>query len=212
MTTSSKILDKEAIRRAVLRVAHEILEKNKGTDDLCIVGIRTRGAVLAERLKECVKQIEGAQIPVGILDITLYRDDVGIDFVQSRRPDEASGVGTPTERKRASEPIVRETLVKFDITGKKVILVDDVLFTGRTIRAALDALIDFGRPASIQLAVLIDRGHRELPIRADYVGKNIPTSLEQNVKVVLEEVDQRVDEVVVEERGKETRSREAKKE
>ncbi|MBI3616639.1 MAG: bifunctional pyr operon transcriptional regulator/uracil phosphoribosyltransferase PyrR [Candidatus Omnitrophica bacterium] len=195
---SSKILDKEAIRRAILRVAHEILEKNKGTADLCIVGIRTRGAVLAERLKECVKQIEGAEIPVGILDITLYRDDVGIDFVQSRRPDETSGVGTPTERKRASEPLVRETNIDFDITGKKLVLVDDVLFTGRTIRAALDAIIDFGRPASIQLAVLIDRGHRELPIRADYVGKNIPTSLDQNVKVVLEEVDGKVDEVIVE--------------
>ncbi len=189
MTTQSKILDKEAIRRAVLRVAHEILEKNKGTEDLCIVGIRTRGAVLAERLKECVKQIEGAEIPAGILDITLYRDDLTLVDTQ---------------------PIVRETLVKFDITGKKVILVDDVLFTGRTIRAALDALIDFGRPASIQLAVLIDRGHRELPIRADYVGKNIPTSLEQNVKVVLEEVDNKTDEVVVEERSKESKKQETR--
>ena len=181
MTISSKILDKESIRRAVLRVAHEILEKNKGTEGLCIVGIRTRGAVLAERLKECVKQIEGAEVPVGILDITLYRDDLTLVDTQ---------------------PVVRETLVKFDITGKKVILVDDVLFTGRTIRAALDALIDFGRPASIQLAVLIDRGHRELPIRADYVGKNIPTSPGQNVKVILEEVDNKPDEVVVKERGK----------
>lgn len=211
MTSASKILDKEAIRRAVLRIAHEILEKNKGTEDLCIVGIRTRGAVLAERLKECVKQIEGAEIPVGILDITLYRDDVGIDFTQSRRPDVSSGAGTPTECKRALEPVVRETSIHFDITDKKVVLVDDVLFTGRTIRAALDALIDFGRPANIQLAVLIDRGHRELPIRADYVGKNIPTSLEQNVRVVLEEVDNRVDEVVVEERSNETKKQEAKK-
>ena len=211
MTSASKILDKEAIRRAVLRIAHEILEKNKGTEDLCIVGIRTRGAVLAERLKECVKQIEGAEIPVGILDITLYRDDVGIDFTQSRRPDVSSGAGTPTECKRALEPVVRETSIHFDITDKKVVLVDDVLFTGRTIRAALDALIDFGRPANIQLAVLIDRGHRELPIRAAYVGKNIPTSLEQNVRVVLEEVDNRVDEVVVEERSNETKKQEAKK-
>ena len=180
--TSSKILDKEAIRRAVLRVAHEILEKNKGTEGLCVVGIRTRGAVLAERLKECVRQIEGVEVPVGILDITLYRDDLTLIDTQ---------------------PVVHETSIHFDIAGKKVVLVDDVLFTGRTIRAALDALIDFGRPANIQLAVLIDRGHRELPIRADYVGKNIPTSLEQNVKVVLEEVDQRVDEVVVEARSKE---------
>ena len=214
MTTFSKILDKEAIRRALLRVAHEVLEKNKGTENLCIVGIRTRGAVLAERLKECVKQIEGKEIPVGILDITLYRDDVGIDFVQSRRSDEASEAGAPAESAfggRSLEPVVHETLINFDITGKKVILVDDVLFTGRTIRAALDALIDFGRPVSIQLAVLIDRGHRELPIRADYVGKNIPTSLDQNVKVVLEEVDDRVDEVVVEERSKETKKQGAKK-
>lgn len=177
MTSTSKILDKEAIRRAVLRVAHEILEKNKGTEGLRIVGIRTRGAVLAERLKECVKHIEGAEIPVGILDITLYRDDLTLIDAQ---------------------PVVRETSIHFDIAGKKVILVDDVLFTGRTIRAALDALIDFGRPANIQLAVLIDRGHRELPIRADYVGKNIPTSLEQNVKVVLEEVDGGEDQVIVE--------------
>jgi len=180
MTNISKILDKEAIRRAILRVAHEILEKNKGTEDLCIVGIRTRGAVLAERLKECIKQIEGAEIPVGILDITLYRDDLTLIDTQ---------------------PVVRETSINFDIADKKVVLVDDVLFTGRTIRAALDALIDFGRPASIQLAVLIDRGHRELPVRADYVGKNIPTSLDQNVKVILEEVDNKTDEVIVKERG-----------
>ena len=209
--SSSRILDQEAVRRALMRIAHEILEKNKGVGDLCIVGIRTRGAILAQRLKECIGQIEGKEIPVGILDITLYRDDVGIDFVQSRRPDETLEVGTPTERKRASEPVVRETQISFDITDKKLILVDDVLFTGRTIRAALDALIDFGRPANIQLAVLIDRGHREFPIRADYVGKNIPTSLDQNVKVVLEEVDKRGDEVVVEERSKEIKKQEVKK-
>ena len=186
----SKILDHDAIRRAVSRVAHEVLEKNKGTGGLCIVGIRTRGAVLAERLKECIRQIEGAEVPVGILDITLYRDDLTLIDTQ---------------------PVVRETSIHFDITDKKVVLVDDVLFTGRTIRAALDALIDFGRPANIQLAVLIDRGHRELPIRADYVGKNIPTSLDQNVKVVLEEVDSRADEVVVEERSKEARDKDAEK-
>ena len=190
MTMPSKILDHDAIRRAVSRVAHEVLEKNKGTEDLCIVGIRTRGAVLAERLKECIKQIEKVEIPVGILDITLYRDDLTLIDTQ---------------------PVVHETLINFDIADKKVILVDDVLYTGRTIRAALDALIDFGRPSHIQLAVLIDRGHRELPIRADYVGKNIPTSLEQNVRVVLEEVDNRVDEVVVEERSNETKKQEAKK-
>src|SRR3989338_2376159 len=179
MTITSKILDHDAIRRAVLRVAHEVLEKNKGTEDLCIVGIRTRGAVLAERLKECIKQIEKVEIPVGILDITLYRDDLTLINTQ---------------------PVVHETLINFDIADKKVILVDDVLFTGRTIRAALDALIDFGRPAGIQLAVLIDRGHRELPIRADYAGKNIPTALEENVRVVLQEADGKEDQVIVEKR------------
>lgn len=179
MTTSSKILDQEAVHRALMRIAHEILEKNKGIEGLCIVGIRTRGAVLAERLKAFIRQIEGKEIPVGILDITLYRDDLTLV---------------------ATQPVVRETRIDFDITDKKLILVDDVLFTGRTIRAALDALIDFGRPAEIQLAVLIDRGHREFPIRADYVGKNIPTSLDQNVQVVLEEVDGRGDEVVIEKR------------
>jgi pyrimidine operon attenuation protein/uracil phosphoribosyltransferase len=198
MMNSSKILDKESIRRVLMRIAHEILEKNKGTEDLCIVGIRTRGAFLAERLKKCLQDIEGRDVPVGILDITLYRDDVGIDFARSRCHDVPSGAGTPSDRKRVSEPVVHETLIDFDITRKKVILVDDVFFTGRTIRAALDALIDFGRPASIQLAVLIDRGHRELPIRADYVGKNIPTSPDENVRVILEEADDREDQVVVE--------------
>lgn len=201
--STSKIMDQESIRRALVRIAHEILEKNKGTAGLCIIGIRTRGAFLAERLKKCVQDIEGGDVPVGILDITLYRDDVGIDFTQSRCPDVPSGIGTAVESafgRRASEPVVHETLIDFDITQKKVILVDDVFFTGRTIRAALDALIDFGRPAGIQLAVLIDRGHRELPIRADYVGKNVPTSLNQNIRVVLEETDHQEDQVVLEER------------
>lgn len=158
------------------RIAHEIVEKNKGVENLCLVGIRTRGAVLAERLSECVRSIEGKSVPVGILDITLYRDDLSVV---------------------SQQPVVHETCINFDISGQRVVLVDDVLFTGRTIRAALDALIDLGRPATIQLAVLIDRGHRELPIRADYVGKNIPTSLLQNVKVVLKESDQKEDEVVI---------------
>ncbi len=172
----TKIMSKEDARRALMRIAHEIVEKNQGVKDLCIVGIRTRGAILAERLNDCIKQIEGNKVPVGILDITLYRDDLTtID----------------------TQPVVRETLIKFDIAGKKVILVDDVFFTGRTIRSALDALIDFGRPASIQLAVLVDRGHREFPIRADYVGKNIPTSIDQNVKVILMEVDKQEDQVIV---------------
>ncbi len=180
MTPTSKIMDKESIRRTLMRIAHEILEKNKGREDLCVIGIRTRGAVLAERLNDCIRQIEGNGVSVGILDITLYRDDLTLVSTQ---------------------PLVRETMVSFDITGKKVVLVDDVFFTGRTVRAALDALIDLGRPASIQLAVLVDRGHRELPIRADYVGKNIPTSLDQNVRVVLEETDRQEDQVVVEKAG-----------
>jgi len=180
MTNSSKIMDQETIRRTLMRLSHEILEKNKGIENICLVGIRTGGAVLAKRLQQCIKEIEGVDVPMGILDITLYRDDL-------------TTVNT--------QPILRETLINFDITGHKVVLVDDVLFTGRTIRAALDALIDFGRPANIQLAVLIDRGHRELPIRADYVGKNIPTSLEDDVCVVLKETNEKEDEVVIKKRG-----------
>ena len=173
---STKIMDKQGISRALTRISHEILENNKGTQEICIVGIRTRGAYLAERICACIKQIEGKDVPFGILDITLYRDDLTLV---------------------ASQPVVHETLIKFDISGKKLILVDDVLYTGRTIRAALDALIDFGRPAQIQLAVLIDRGHRELPIRADYVGKNIPTAADENVKVILQESDEKEDQVIV---------------
>ncbi|MDP2653611.1 MAG: bifunctional pyr operon transcriptional regulator/uracil phosphoribosyltransferase PyrR [Candidatus Omnitrophota bacterium] len=180
MTAPAKIMDKENIQRAILRIAHEILEKNKGIEDLCLIGIRTRGAVLAERINACIAQIEGKPIPAGILDITLYRDDLTLI---------------------SSQPVVHETKIEFDITDKKVVLVDDVLFTGRTIRAALDAIIDFGRPARIQLAVLIDRGHRELPIRADFVGKNIPTAIDENVKVVLSESDHgESDRVIVEQR------------
>ncbi len=171
-----KIMDMEAIRRAVSRMAHEILEKNKGVDQLALVGIRTRGVILAQRLKKAIKDIEGVDLPAGILDITLYRDDLTL-------------VGT--------KPLVRETLIDFDITDLKIVLVDDVFFTGRTIRAALNALVDLGRPASIQLAVLIDRGHRELPIRADFVGKNIPTTKMQDVKVILGESDGQTDEVIV---------------
>ena len=178
MTSNSKLMDKEAVHRALTRIAHEIIEKNKGVEGICLIGIRTRGVFLAERLQKYIKQIENADVPMGILDITLYRDDLTM-------------VG--------NKPIVHETLINFDITDKKIILVDDVLFTGRTVRAALDALIDFGRPSNIQLAVLVDRGHRELPIRADYAGKNIPTSLEQNVKVMLKETDEeKTDEVVIE--------------
>ena len=172
----SVIMDQEQVRRAVTRIAHEILERNKGVDDVCLVGIRTRGAVLAERLRKAIQAIEGVDIPAGVLDINLYRDDIAII---------------------SKQPVIHETLIDFDVTDKKIVLVDDVLYTGRTIRAALDALVDLGRPASIQLAVLVDRGHRELPIRADFVGKNIPTSKEQKVKVVLAESDQGEDSVVV---------------
>jgi pyrimidine operon attenuation protein/uracil phosphoribosyltransferase len=169
-------MDKEQIRRAVTRIAHEVLERNKGVEDVCLVGIRTRGAVLAERLKKAIHEIEGEDVPVGFLDINLYRDDFSII---------------------SHQPQLQETMIDFDITDKKIVLVDDVLYTGRTIRAALDALVDLGRPACIQLAVLIDRGHREFPIRADFVGKNIPTAQAQNVKVVLEEEDREEDAVLL---------------
>jgi len=175
MRLKAKILDKDTISRSLMRIAHEILEKNKGTKDLCLVGIRNRGVYLAKRLADFIKKIENQDIPVGILDITLYRDDL-------------SSI--------APQPVVHKTEIDFDITDKILVLVDDVLYTGRTVRAALDALIDFGRPKSIQLAVLIDRGHRELPIRADYVGKNIPTAKNESVEVRLEEVD-KIDEVVI---------------
>ncbi|MBF0619464.1 MAG: bifunctional pyr operon transcriptional regulator/uracil phosphoribosyltransferase PyrR [Candidatus Omnitrophica bacterium] len=177
MSTSSKIMDADQVRRAVTRIAHEILERNKGVDEVCLVGIRTRGVVLAERLRAAIRQIEGKELLYGILDINFYRDDLNIIKKQ---------------------PVIHETLIDFDITDKKVVLVDDVLYTGRTIRAALDALVDFGRPSSIQLAVLVDRGHRELPIRADFVGKNIPTSKTQQVKVSLQESDSHEDGVVIE--------------
>ncbi|MCM8757466.1 MAG: bifunctional pyr operon transcriptional regulator/uracil phosphoribosyltransferase PyrR [Candidatus Omnitrophica bacterium] len=172
-----KILDREAIRRALIRIAHEILERNRGAQDLCLIGIRTRGVYLAQRLCEQIKNIEDRSVPVGILDITLYRDDLTLI---------------------APHPVVHKTEIDFDINDKNIILVDDVLYTGRTIRAALDALIDFGRPKTIQVAVLIDRGHRELPIRADYVGKNIPTAKDEFVEVYLEEVDGKEEVVIIE--------------
>lgn len=164
----AQILDKEGIRRSLTRIAHEIIERNKGIENLVLIGIRRRGAPLAERLAELIKEIEGCKTPVGILDITLYRDDLTI---------------------LDHQPLVRSTEIPFPVSGKKVVLVDDVIFTGRTIRAALDAVIDLGRPEVIQLAVLADRGHRELPIRADYVGKNVPTSSKESVMVRLVEID-----------------------
>ncbi len=176
----AKIMDEAGINRAITRVAHEILERNKGTEDLCIVGIRKGGAVLAERIAHKIKELGESQVLVGILDITLYRDDLTAI---------------------AEQPIVYKTEIGFAIKDKRIVLVDDVLFTGRTIRCALDELIDFGRPKNIQLAILIDRGHRELPIRADYVGKNVPTSLNEAVEVRLKEMDG-VDEIVISEEVK----------
>ena len=175
----AKIMDKEAMERALMRIAHEIVEKTKGTESLAIVGIRNRGVYLAERIAAYIGRIEKTKVPVGILDITLYRDDLTTV---------------------AEQPQVHKTEIGFDVAGKKIILVDDVLYTGRTIRAALDALIDFGRPEYIQLAVLVDRGHRELPIRTDYIGKNVPTALKETVQVRLKEVDGK-DEVAILEQG-----------
>jgi pyrimidine operon attenuation protein / uracil phosphoribosyltransferase len=172
MTQKAVVLDEQAIRRALTRIAHEIIERNKGINGCVLVGIRTRGIYLANRLSERIEQIEGSKIPVGDIDITLYRDDL-------------------TKITVDNEPLVKGNDIPVDITNKIVILVDDVLFTGRTVRAAIDAVIDIGRPASVQLAVLVDRGHRELPIRADYVGKNIPTSSSEKIVVELTEVDER---------------------
>jgi pyrimidine operon attenuation protein / uracil phosphoribosyltransferase len=177
---SKQVLDRDGVQRAIIRIAHEILERNQGTQDLILVGIRTRGVHLAARLQKQIQTIEKIEIASGVLDITLYRDDLG---------------------EIGARPEIRETIIPGDITGKTVVLVDDVLYTGRTIRAALDALVDFGRPRAIQLAVLIDRGHRELPIKADYIGKNIPTSKDEEVIVRLDEADKN-DEVVVTEKKK----------
>ncbi len=171
----AQVLDEAALDRALTRIAHEILEKNGGAGQLAFVGLRTRGITLAQRLAAKIAQIDGAALPVGTLDITLYRDDLGMR-------------GTP---------VIRGTDIPFSLKDKTVVLVDDVLFTGRTIRAALDAIIDLGRPQAIQLAILIDRGHRELPIRPDYVGKNLPTSRRESVAVRLREHDGE-DRVVIE--------------
>ena len=171
-------MDGDGIRRALTRIAHEIIERNKGTDDLVLVGIHTRGVPLAQRLSKKIQDIEGMAVPVGTLDISLYRDDL-------------SAVG--------EQPVVNQTSIPEDIQGKKVVLVDDVLYTGRTVRAALDALVDQGRPEVIQLAILVDRGHRELPIRADFVGKNVPTSKQEVVAVRLSEVDHEERVVILEE-------------
>jgi pyrimidine operon attenuation protein/uracil phosphoribosyltransferase len=164
----ARLLDAAEIRRAITRIAHEIVERNKGAGRVALIGIAARGDDLARRLASEIERIEEVRVPVGALDITFYRDDIGL---------------------RAEAPEVHETRIDFDISGITLVLVDDVLFTGRTIRAAMDALVDFGRPRAIQLAVLLDRGHRELPIRADYVGKNVPTRKDEDVQVRLSEVD-----------------------
>ncbi len=164
------VMDADRVSRALTRIAHEIVERNRGTEGLALVGVRTRGVPIARRLALALAEITGGQVPTGALDITLYRDDLM-----------RSAVGP--------QPLVRRTEIPFSIDDKQILLVDDVLYTGRTTRAALDALIDFGRPQSIQLVVLVDRGHRELPIKADYVGKNVPTSRRESVQVRLEEID-----------------------
>jgi pyrimidine operon attenuation protein/uracil phosphoribosyltransferase len=165
--TKAVVMDATAVDRAITRIAHEVLEENKGAEGLALVGIVTRGAHLAQRLAERIREIEGAEVPVGTLDISFYRDDIST----------------------RSNPEVHRTDLPFDPSGICVVLVDDVLFTGRTIRAAMDALMDYGRPSCIRLAVLVDRGHRELPVRADYVGKNVPTSSRERVRVLLAETD-----------------------
>ncbi|MEN6413650.1 MAG: bifunctional pyr operon transcriptional regulator/uracil phosphoribosyltransferase PyrR [Veillonellales bacterium] len=171
------IMDTQAIKRALTRVAHEIIEKNKGVANLVLIGIRTRGVPIAERIANEIEKIEGVRVPVGILDITLYRDDLSTLSYQ---------------------PIVHATQIPVNINGKRLVLIDDVLYTGRTVRAALDAIIDIGRPEVIELAVLVDRGHRELPIRADFVGKNVPTSRKEVVSVQLEVID-KSEQVMIEE-------------
>ena len=173
-----EVMDADRMSRALTRIAHEILERNRGISDVALVGIRTRGVPIARRLARALREINGDDVPTGALDITLYRDDLMRNAV-------------------GPQPVIRKTEIPFSIDDRKILLVDDVLYTGRTIRAALDALIDFGRPRAIQLVVMVDRGHRELPIKADYVGKNLPTSLKQSVQVRLQEVDG-VDEVVIE--------------
>jgi pyrimidine operon attenuation protein/uracil phosphoribosyltransferase len=173
-----QVMDADRMSRALTRIAHEILERNRGLDEVALVGVRTRGVPIARRLARLLREINGDEVPTGALDITLYRDDLMRHAV-------------------GPQPVVRRTEIPFSIDDKRILLVDDVLYTGRTTRAAPAALIDFGRPRAIQLVVLVDRGHRELPIKADYVGKNVPTSLKQSVQVRLQEIDG-VDEILIE--------------
>ncbi len=177
MKIKAKIIDQNGFARTLARLAHEILERNKGAESIGLIGIRTRGEHLARRLAKKIAEIEHKEVHVGYLDITLYRDDL---------------------RHRLDQPELKGTDIRFDVTGKDLVLIDDVLYTGRTVRAALDELMDLGRPTSIQLAVMVDRGHRELPIKADFVGKNIPTSTGEEVRVLVEEVDGEDAVVIVE--------------
>jgi len=169
MREKAQLMDEKAISRAITRVSHEIIEKNKGIEDIVLVGIKTRGVPIANRISKKIEQIEGTKVDIGEVDITLYRDDL---------------------KKIDADPVLNGSNIDFNINDKVVILVDDVLYTGRTVRSALDAIIDIGRPRAIQLAVLVDRGHRELPIRADYVGKNVPTSKHEIISVKLSEIDE----------------------
>ncbi len=168
MNVKSKVIDQEGLQRIITRIAHEILERNRGSKNLILMGMKTRGEFLAKRIHQKLIEIEKMEIPIGVLDVTLYRDDF---------------------RTRMKQPQVSVSNITFDISAKDIILIDDVLYTGRTVRSALNALMDFGRPSSIQLFVLVDRGHKELPIRADYVGKNIPTSQDEEIKVKMSEID-----------------------
>lgn len=177
------VMEATRIERTLMRIAHEIVERNRGIEELALVGIRTRGVPIAQRIARNLFEIVNHEVPTGALDITLYRDDLMRHTV-------------------GPQPVLRRTEIPFSIDDRRILLVDDVLYTGRTIRAALDALVDFGRPLAIQLVVLVDRGHRELPIKADYVGKNLPTSIRQSVQVRLSEIDD-VDEVLIEELGSE---------
>ena len=170
LKTKKVIMDEIAIKRALTRIAHEIIEKNKGVEKVALIGIRRRGGPLAARLSERIEDIEGVKVPVGILDITLYRDDLST---------------------LAAQPQVHRTEVFFNVNDMHIVLVDDVMYTGRTVRAAMDALIDLGRPRTIQLAVLVDRGHRELPVRADFIGKNVPTARTETITVLVKEIDDR---------------------
>jgi len=168
MDVKAKIIDEDGLLRIITRMSHEILEKNKGSQNLVLMGMKTRGEFLANRIFQKIKEIEKIELPLGVLDVTLYRDDF---------------------RTRLKQPEVSVSNITFDINDKDVVIIDDVLYTGRTVRSALNALMDFGRPRSIQLCVLVDRGHRELPIRADYIGKNIPTSNHEEIKVRMKEID-----------------------